>query len=48
MLGPLVAHQGPGGTLHPRVALKMLKTLKMLGAFGQPVQHMSRHHATML
>ena len=28
--------------------LKTLKTLKMLREFGQPIQHMSQHHATML
>ena len=41
-LGPLVAHQGPGAHKHRHVALKMLI------AFGQPVQHTSQHHATML
>ena len=44
-LGPLVACQGPGAHKHSHVTLKMLK---MLRAFGQPVQHMSQHRATML
>ena len=43
-LGPLVACQGHGAHKHRRDVLKMLK---MLGAFGQPVQHMSQHQATM-
>ena len=30
---------------HPHVALK---TLKMLRAFGKPVQQMSQHHETVL
>ena len=34
--------QGPGAHKHPHVALKMLR------ASGQPVHHMSQHHATML
>ena len=34
-----------GHKKHRRVALKMFK---MLPAFGQPVQHMSQHHATTL
>ena len=40
VLGPRVAYQGPGAHKHPQVALKVLK---MLRAFGQPVQHMSQH-----
>ena len=44
-LGPLLARQGPGAHEHWHVALKMMK---MLRAFGHPVQHMSQHHATML
>ena len=44
-LGPLVARQGPGAHKHRHVALRMLK---MLRAFGQPVQHLPQHHATML
>ena len=43
-LGPLVARQWPGAQKHRHFALKMLK---MLRAFGQPVQHMSQHHATI-
>ena len=35
-LGPLVTCQGPGAHKHRHVALKMLR------AFGQPVQHMSQ------
>ena len=41
-LGPLVACQGPGVHKHRRVALKMLHLI------GQPFQHMSQHHASML
>ena len=41
-LGPLVACQGSGAHKRPHVALKMLR------AFGQPVQYMSQHRATML
>ena len=37
-LGPLVARQGPGAHKPQHVALKMLK---MLPAFGQPVQHVA-------
>ena len=44
-LGPVVACQGPGAHKHPHVALKVLK---MWRAFGQPVQHVSQHQATML
>ena len=44
-LGPLLAHQVPRAHEHWHVALKMMK---MLRAFGHPVQHMSQHHATML
>ena len=44
-LDPLAARQKPGSQKHRHVALEMLK---MLFAFGQPVQPMSEHHATML
>ena len=41
-LGSLVECQGPGTHKHPHVELKILR------AFGQLVQNMSQHQATML
>ena len=43
-LGPLVARQGPRAH---KYRYAVLKVLKMLLAFGQPVQRMSQNHATM-
>ena len=36
------------GLPHTSVINVALKMLKMLRAFGQPVQHMLQHHVTML
>ena len=41
-LGPFVSRQSPRAQRHRRVALKILS------AFGQSVQHLSQHHASML
>ena len=44
-IGPICCAPGTGAHKHRHVALKMMK---MLRAFGRPVQHMSQHHATLL
>lgn len=45
LLGPLVSFQGCGEHKRPHLALKILN---LMLAFGQPVQHMTQHHATLL
>ena len=45
LLGPLVSFQGCGEHKRPHLALKILN---LMLAFGQPVQHMTQHRATLL